>query len=491
MNFSILLSFTLLSFYCFLLVRVVDATCCEFCDTCDAGSICPSDQRCTTCTENRLLYILSGESSGSCLDDCPSTTYPFSQFTGGRCNSCKSDCYSCTGANDCATCQNYKSLLNDACYDTCPMYYFSTTGSAGLGKECHACANNCQSCNSATECTKCDEKKSDGSYYFTDEPIDGQCIMCKGNCSKCTTATDCKVCYNNTVLYDDACVEECPSKLYHVAKGDVTYSSYGKECKRCQDNCDYCTTFENCSICEIGYGIELSNKNNQSCKNCIVNNCLACYSNYQDCNVCKDGYVKQLNGNCEPSCPLREYEVGYISVNNFTGIKCKYCGKFCKQCANNETCNICTDSAYWHYGKCIYDCPDGYYPIPSVNIDGRECRPAIHTAIAALFIASLVFFIIAMIFLHLKKVCAYIRWCKQKIRPNKVKDDEEEEIEVDDDPEDEDLMQDLEEQLRAKKLSEMKSEALELIGVKGAKAGPKQKGNGGKINAKVMPTKTK
>ena len=68
----------------------------------------------------------------------------------------------------------------------------------------------------------------------------------------------------------------------------------------------------------------------------------------------------------------------------------------------------------------------------------------------------------------IKKVCAYIRWCKQKIRPNKVKDDEEEEIEVDDDPEDEDLMQDLEEQLRAKKLSEMKSEALELIGVKGA-----------------------
>ena len=91
----------------------------------------------------------------------------------------------------------------------------------------------------------------------------------------------------------------------------------------------------------------------------------------------------------------------------------------------------------------------------------------------------------------IKKVCAYIRWCKQKIRPNKVKDDEEEEIEVDDDPEDEDLMQDLEEQLRAKKLSEMKSEALELIGVKGAKAGPKQKGNGDKINAKVMPTKTK
>ena len=79
---------------------------------------------------------------------------------------------------------------------------FSTTGSAGIGKECHACANNCQLCNSATECTNV-MKKSDGSYYFTDEPIDGQCIMCKGNCSKCTTATDCKVCYNNTVLYDD------------------------------------------------------------------------------------------------------------------------------------------------------------------------------------------------------------------------------------------------------------------------------------------------
>ena len=49
-------------------------------------------------------------------------------------------------------------------------------------------------------------------------------------------------------------------------------------------------------------------------------------------------------------------------------------------------------------------------------------------------------------------------------------------------------MQDLEEQLRAKKRRN-ETEALELIGVKGA-TGPKQKGIGDKINAKVI-TKTK
>ena len=200
-----------------------------------------------------------------------------------------------------------------------------------------------------------------------------------------------------------------------------------------------------------------------------------CHKDYLTCELCETGLTMQFDGSCEVSCPFRQYSAPYASVDNITGTKCKNCTKHCKKCIGDTTCTTCTDSAYLHFGQCVFKCPDGYYRIPKLSAEGRECRPSIHAAIAFLFIAALFFFVLAMICLHLKRVCANLRSLKRRICPNKVKNTDCVEDMVDDEPEDEDLIEDLEQQLNAKRFVGLKSEQF------------REK----KINAKSLPSTTK
>jgi len=292
---------------------------------------CP-DPWCADCNPTNPNECLS------CLTDIPNVSYNLvtkkCTCNGGMfrlendCLPCNIRCKECIGPNS-NDCVDYK----------CNTNYFPLEGAP----------NNCV--------YSCDD--TNGGYYFDQGTNFCKRIFfhqiskgCAPDCKYCIgpSSTECTACSAKyLVLYNNACIAQCPSNQYFVNDGI---------CLPCSEKCIACeNSFENCIIgckspyafqsgkcveqCSTGYYLieeicpECLTKKSYFCKPCTFP-CADCfYKNGQiTCNSCKLPYL-YVDGLCVSECPI-----GLYATSN--GI-CEKCDKSCRTCNGpfNTDCIVC------------------------------------------------------------------------------------------------------------------------------------------------------
>ena len=96
-----------------------------------------------TCLEN---YYLKG-SLGPCISSCGDGYIPLL----GKCESCSSNCKTCSVINYCSTCPANTYLLNGSCMNPCTIGYYKHDANL----TCLVCLFSCSACENSTYCTDC------------------------------------------------------------------------------------------------------------------------------------------------------------------------------------------------------------------------------------------------------------------------------------------------------------------------------------------------
>ena len=195
-------------------------------------------------TNNTIInWSYPNITTASCEIYCPIGQYAFN----GTCNSCKNNCYLCTGKYDCQQCGNGYNLLNNTCWFNCPKNYYSLSTINNDGRNI------------------------------------GNCLACSTNCSNCTSYKVCSSCPPNYFLLNNTCYPTCPDG-YII--NNNTFS-----CDNCFKNCFNCNglTKNNCISCRTD--LKLDNESGQCYKDCpdyqvkVNNKCIDVTSCFQQNNV--------------------------------------------------------------------------------------------------------------------------------------------------------------------------------------------------------------
>ncbi|XP_064440740.1 extracellular matrix organizing protein FRAS1 isoform X1 [Mirounga angustirostris] len=195
-------------------------------------------------------------------------------------------------------------------------------------------------------------------------------VRCHPDCLTCSQSPEhCDLCQDPTkLLRNGQCVHSCGLGFYQA----------GALCLACQPQCSTCTSGLECSSCQppllMQHGQCVSScedgfyQDRYSCAVCHES-CAACWGpTEKHCMACRDPLQVLREGGCESGCGLGFY--------NKQGI-CSACDESCKSCGpSSPRCLTCAEKTVLHDGKCIAECPDGYY----VEATGR-CR-ACHNSCA-------------------------------------------------------------------------------------------------------------
>ncbi|XP_065453534.1 extracellular matrix organizing protein FRAS1 isoform X1 [Chrysemys picta bellii] len=182
-----------------------------------------------------------------------------------------------------------------------------------------------------------------------------QSVQCHSDCLTCSRSFDhCDVCLDATKwLQNGRCVGTCDSGFYRDAG----------VCLACMEMCSTCTNGFECTSCQgsllMKYGqcVTLCGdgffQDHLHCAACHES-CSACWGSAENnCLACKDGSHVLNAGLCVASCGHGFY------VKN--GI-CNACDQSCETCYSDQPrCLACASDKVLHSGKCISECPGGYY----------------------------------------------------------------------------------------------------------------------------------
>ncbi|XP_066568203.1 extracellular matrix organizing protein FRAS1 isoform X2 [Amia ocellicauda] len=191
--------------------------------------------------------------------------------------------------------------------------------------------------------------------------VEGQCcpechsVQCHPDCLTCSQSPDhCDSCRDQRLLLQRGhCVQTCQRGFYQN----------GRVCAACRDTCAACEEEFECTVCaksllmkkgrcvpECGEGFY---KEHTHCAACH-NSCASCQGpGDQGCLSCADPAHLLKDGRCVSDCGQRFY------VKQGT---CFACEKSCLICyPDNPKCLRCPSGRALHHGKCISQCPDGYY----------------------------------------------------------------------------------------------------------------------------------
>ncbi|EAR87309.2 zinc finger lsd1 subclass family protein (macronuclear) [Tetrahymena thermophila SB210] len=319
----------------------------------------PCDSTCLTCSGTLPTNCLSCASSfpyfntqtNQCLSQTPgfnfncqkNTNFPNYQF---NCNSCNSNCLSCTGPlpNNCLTCPTslpYFNTSTNECFSQIPNQgYFCQNSSSpqpSYQQNCYICDISCQNCKGplTTDCTACSQ-----SYP-----------------------------YYNTLT--NTCIQQEPSG-FACQQSPSNYPSYQQNCYPCNDkNCLICTNTLPNSCIQCSSNTYLYNNsctltkpspafcdNNNNCQACTIQFCLNCEQGPQTCSLCPPSFYIDLNSN-QCRCPYATYLDS--SNNNF---QCLSCPANCAICVNSTTCQQCASNSSpdpLYPGNCILNCQSGQF----------------------------------------------------------------------------------------------------------------------------------
>lgn len=204
----------------------------------------------------------------------------------------------------------------------------------------------------------CQSKCKNSQYENKDEI----CSNCDRGCETCygPFSTNCLSCSSNKKLDPNGtCISNCPKNQYEN----------GMKCKKCMDNCDICENNETCSRCSEGFTFfDEIKKCSKSCgayayynltTNICVSCALGCYKCFGEahCDICETGMFID-RGMCVNECPLTRV------LNKNTNI-CFGCSDNCLKCSvieeTNTICSLCEDGFMINNGKCISNCPEGFF----------------------------------------------------------------------------------------------------------------------------------
>ncbi|EDR24632.1 hypothetical protein EDI_098530 [Entamoeba dispar SAW760] len=250
---------------------------------------------------------------------------------------------------------------------------------------CEACSQNCLTCWSNTKCTTCVKgyylnenygcaqreaglqevcKTWDGLYcieckegYYIEQM---KCDSCKvEHCERCTK-DKCFKCKEGYTLYEittsegiekqeciDCTNEENDSKCGRCPLGKY-FDIETLSCKECKEDCERCTTKDNCYLCKGDKALKDPSNPNSECVSILHCKTGNYYGNY--CELCEENYFVQ-NG------------------------KCIKCSDGCKRCINEKECIECNNTLTLINGECRNDinclrssnvmgcieCKEGYY----------------------------------------------------------------------------------------------------------------------------------
>ncbi|XP_060542993.1 extracellular matrix organizing protein FRAS1 [Pantherophis guttatus] len=341
----------------------------ECCPQCKPGRCHPdcltcaqAFDRCDACRESTKFLL-----NGRCVDSCGVGFYP----DAGLCVACKELCSTCTNKFGCTSCQASLHLKDAQCVTSCGERFFPGP------LQCTACHESCATCRgpTANNCSTCRDPSLallEGTcvancgqrFYVTD----GVCRACQEGCDRCyLDRLRCLSCASGRVLLDGNCLSECPHGYY--ADGS-------RKCRVCHSSCTGCTgplptQCTSCSFpqafyqgrCLLACG-EGFYQHHNLCKGCH-SSCRACVGpEHSHCTRCTNPEEKlqpylsleeRPVGACLPQCRAQFY-------SNEDGI-CKACHSSCLSCTGGspENCTICASPQVFHEGRCISECPEGWY----------------------------------------------------------------------------------------------------------------------------------
>ncbi|XP_013371586.1 PREDICTED: extracellular matrix protein FRAS1 isoform X1 [Chinchilla lanigera] len=191
--------------------------------------------------------------------------------------------------------------------------------------------------------------------------VKGQCcpdctsVHCHPDCLTCSHSPDrCDLCQDPTKLLENGrCVHSCGLAFYQA----------GSHCLACQPQCSTCTNGLECSSCRPPLLMQQGQcvatcgdgfyQDHHSCSACHVS-CAGCSGpTEKHCMACRDPLQVLRHGSCEKSCGDGFYDRKGT---------CMACDQSCKSCGpNSPRCLTCIENTMLHDGKCISECPGGYY----------------------------------------------------------------------------------------------------------------------------------
>lgn len=306
---------------------------------------------------------------------------------------CPSHCSSCTGENECYSCDSSYRLFNGQCYLTCPPR------SIDRGFYCEKCDDSCSECSGEiTNCTscadyyfkyndKCLSKCPDGTYEYESKcmnecevgtyPRGSSCYECSVNCKNCIDNSEkCTDCPDGKYLFNSRCVGSCPEK--YVKEGNKCISECGFNQYLYHDIC-----YNNCPKGTYQRDIYCDNCDS-SCAQCngSPTTCTACSDdkylfNYQCIDNCL-GDLYYYDNQCLVRCPSKTFTIGKKCVDDCPdgtfGINkmCEECDSSCYACENTpDTCTKCKDNSYLYNNQCLSKCVEGTFAYQNVCVE--EC----------------------------------------------------------------------------------------------------------------------
>ncbi|KAI0237401.1 hypothetical protein LSAT2_012092 [Lamellibrachia satsuma] len=237
-----------------------------------ACTACPSDcktcekdgetTKCTECFEYRSgrYYIMSAKATClPCGSNCEACTEKEDEKT--VCTKCinkyvlkSSDktCSACSPHCDvCSKCSGNK--VNE--HAKCEACVDNGLGNYPKDGECTTCTDNCFSCSSDSECSKCKPK-----FYLND----GSCEACGDQCKECQVTDGVETCKECAAAYGpkasptcDACVEHCKTDDAGVCTAcEDGYYLDGLICSPCGSHCTCSAADDKCEDCVEGYALD-------------------------------------------------------------------------------------------------------------------------------------------------------------------------------------------------------------------------------------------
>ncbi|XP_062470145.1 extracellular matrix organizing protein FRAS1 [Pezoporus occidentalis] len=307
--------------------EVWNSTHCDFC-MCDEGQVTCQVAECAKveCAKGEELIHLDGKCCPECISSNSYCVYKEhtkangEKWAEGPCRECECrDAEVTCFQHSCPPCPPGSlavEVKDDCCLHCKPV-------------ECHpdclTCSQSFDHCNACRDPRKklqngrCVEICELGFYQDG-----GACLACSETCSACTNGFECSSCQASLLMKNRQCVTSC-------GKG---YFQDQLLCTACHESCS-------------------------SCWGAAENNCLAC----------KDPSQMLKAGVCVASCGQGFYMKGGI---------CSACDQSCETCYSDQPrCLTCASNKFLHDGKCISECPAGYFP--SSNGRCRACHDSCST----------------------------------------------------------------------------------------------------------------
>jgi hypothetical protein len=313
----------------------------------------------TTCLECNTGFFFN--KNKKCTDNCAIGTVKVK----GKCIPCKdTNCKKCKSTNVglCDACKTGFLTYKDKCYKTCPE------GSFQIATTCKKCLPNCASCKTTDTCEKCFPvfvsygkwcvRRCPDGY----KPLNGKCVKCPSfeTVKRCPNPPKQVVCRENSFRLGNTCVYSCP-KGYHAEADRV--------CHPCPKFCVECNNTKTCNKCDATHVLLNNNclekcpKNTVNvlgvCQRCSSFKCEECRpQNLQYCRRCIKPLLNHY-GKCVKYCPVGTFKEGN---------RCIQCDETCLECTSKEDCIKCKPQFLMKKKRCYSKCEIGEVMVNNVCI---------------------------------------------------------------------------------------------------------------------------